>query len=1428
MCKRLFFLISVVLLLSMAGNASAELKALWEFDEGEGTIVPDSIGSYNGTMSGDPAWVDGNDCGGALDFDGDDAVRIGTYPLFNPTGSFSISLWAYIAEWETSWGDAPMANRGNGDGWALRHFGSYWEGIEPDDPNYAVTDAFCFTTRGMGHASDNIEDTPSKTVPPTEEWIHIACVYDHTNHKKYIYFDGVEDTVWDTNATDANYNPSWQSVYIGSRSNANDSGPEDYYFYTGKLDDVRFYDHALSPAEVIPDYMEARKADPYNNETITVISYVLQWEPGCGIASADDYHVWFSEDWNDVNDSTEDANEGTTGGDNFYDPGAVNRDGNYYWRIDTIEGATTYRGYIWTFYVQPEKAYDPDPCDFHGFVPVEPMLTWKAGSAAKPNGHNVYFGYTFAEVSDAPTGSTNPPYRASLDESDTDWAPSESGLTPLALSTTHYWRIDEVGPPIVKGDVWRFTTVPWPGLGSILCELWNSIQGAEVNALTDNIRYPDNPSESTESSFFESPYTGEDTYAVRMHGWLYIYPDDTNDYRFWIASDDNSQLWLSTDESSDNAVKIAYLEGPDCPAGYSGAREWDKYPAQRSNLIHLVGGNAYYIMALQKENDGGDHLAVGWSFTTDPNDVEVIPGKNLVPYEQRASFRPAPMDRDTDVRSKPTLNWRPGKFIGNKCKFFDVYFDTDEDAVTDANRSSDPCQVMVKKNYDSNSIDIADDPNVGLLKFDTTYYWRIDDVNENEAPSIHSGGVWSFTTDRHHAVEDFEKYANTTALKTVWHAHSDIKASSEIVCGQEHGGKQAMAILYNNSSSRSEAYADSNGTNSLEFGFNWRLQDVKALSLWLHGIPDFRGSYTGTDPYTLEGDGSGINSTTYDTYYYLYTEKAGQITGQVQARVDSIDSTSSSAMAGVMLRDTSNPDSIYAATVVTPNNEVKFMIRASTGVSSAALATTSEIALPHWIRITRGFSATSAEHANDVGGNPGTWEQVGPTQGWPIGPAPLYLGIFVTSSSYGDMCTAELSQVTMQSPVGSGISDPATEKDVGNYVYNAPEAMYVVLQDNDSNGIVYYENKDANVTQTADWEEWRIDMNEFIVQNVDPCNVRRMYIGIGDKDDPSSGSGTMYIDDIRLYTAEFYEPECPPLPADLVRDGEVDYGDLKVITDNWLVSDYGVTPVAPPNEPNLIAWYRLEGDPCDSANGFDANEYGIKTADYVAGMEGTWALDLKGDANYIETDSNAVDYGIDGNKPRTITAWAKTRSFNEDELDGIYEIGGHAVRGDFSMITRGTEPNQWRANHWSSGDEDCDIDFEYPSLNTWVHFAHTYDGTKVKIYLDGKAMAETELALDLNTAPAKNFSIGQWSYSNDYFDGTVDDVRIYNYALSQANAAYIARYPDANAFTQPLELLLTPQDPGINLFAEDPNMINFRDAAEMGNHWGETQIWPIW
>ena len=78
---------------------------------------------------------------------------------------------------------------------------------------------------------------------------------------------------------------------------------------------------------------------------------------------------------------------------------------------------------------------------------------------------------------------------------------------------------------------------------------------------------------------------------------------------------------------------------------------------------------------------------------------------------------------------------------------------------------------------------------------------------------------------------------------------------------------------------------------------------------------------------------------------------------------------------------------------------------------------------------------------------------------------------------------------------------------------NAAETMYVVL-----NGSAGVENDNPDAAQAAGWTEWNIPLQAFTDQGVNLANVTSITLGLGNRSNPvAGGSGMMYFDDIRLY-----------------------------------------------------------------------------------------------------------------------------------------------------------------------------------------------------------------------------------------------------------------------------------------------------------------------
>ncbi|HYG76614.1 MAG TPA: Calx-beta domain-containing protein, partial [Planctomycetota bacterium] len=178
-----------------------------------------------------------------------------------------------------------------------------------------------------------------------------------------------------------------------------------------------------------------------------------------------------------------------------------------------------------------------------------------------------------------------------------------SGLFTAGATSGGPFTVTATGGGFSSNASVTVTAPNGPGSG-ILREWWTGIAGTNVSDLTGNANYPNTPSGSVVvTNLFEAPTDWADNYGTRMHG--YFIAPVTGSYYFYIASDDSSQLFLSTDASPSNKTQIASV------SGFTGSREWTKYASQKSAARSLVAGQRYYIEALQKEGTGGDNLAVG-------------------------------------------------------------------------------------------------------------------------------------------------------------------------------------------------------------------------------------------------------------------------------------------------------------------------------------------------------------------------------------------------------------------------------------------------------------------------------------------------------------------------------------------------------------------------------------------------------------------------------------------------------------------------------------------------------------------------------------------------------------------------------------------------------------------------------------------------
>jgi hypothetical protein len=126
----------------------------------------------------------------------------------------------------------------------------------------------------------------------------------------------------------------------------------------------------------------------------------------------------------------------------------------------------------------------------------------------------------------------------------------------------------------------------------------------------------------------------------------------------------------------------------------------------------------------------------------------------------------------------------------------------------------------------------------------------------------------------------------------------------------------------------------------------------------------------------------------------------------------------------------------------------------------------------------------------------------------------VYIGLVVTSHAAGVVCGAKFSNVSTTGGVSG--SWQVGEIGVAQATGNTPETCYVAVQDLGGKMKVV-SSLDPGVIASGVWEEWNIPLTQFASAGVNLSNVRKLIIGVGDRNAPKAGGrGKLYIDDIRL------------------------------------------------------------------------------------------------------------------------------------------------------------------------------------------------------------------------------------------------------------------------------------------------------------------------
>lgn len=149
-----------------------------------------------------------------------------------------------------------------------------------------------------------------------------------------------------------------------------------------------------------------------------------------------------------------------------------------------------------------------------------------------------------------------------------------------------------------------------------------------------------------------------------------------------------------------------------------------------------------------------------------------------------------------------------------------------------------------------------------------------------------------------------------------------------------------------------------------------------------------------------------------------------------------------------------------------------------------------------------------------------------------------------------------------------------------------------------------------------------------------------------------------------------------------------------------------------------------------------------------------------------------------GNSARTVATWIKFNQYNPTGGSYIFSYG-NAVNGQAFGLTmnynNGLEQYNWGAGYSVivTINDNSNVFF---NNGQWYHLVTSYDGTKVKIYMNGNLIKTQTLAINTSNSVNNLFKIGATpsTSSGGTLNAAIDDLQIFDVALTdaQVNSLY--------------------------------------------------------
>jgi len=795
------------------------------------------------------------------------------------------------------------------------------------------------------------------------------------------------------------------------------------------------------------------------------------------------------------------------------------------------------------------------------------------------------------------------------------------------------------------------------------------------------------------------------------------------------------------------------------------------------------------------------------------------------------------------------LSWSGGDYSLER----DVYFGTNFDDVNDATTVSDPHNV-----YKGRQTQLTYPTSGSMtLAYDTTYYWRIDEVNDtSQVP--YKGKIWYFTTTTGKASNPEPRDAKPDMELPLTLSWTPGVLAADVNGHDVYLGSDETAVT-NATTGTAGIYkgrqTDPNYTitDGLLAGvtYYWRVDEVNSVvpcgsGLWKGDVWSFTMLASGEARNPVPADASTVTSPRDVTLSWTPGTWVASTGGHdVYFGTDPCDviDANKGDTPGVTYvnRDVPNwnPGVLeFGTTYYWRVDEVNdpclwkgslwsFIVPNYISVDEFSYVDTNDLRT-QWDPYSLVYPACSAGVGTGASNNQlsgGVMEYTYDNNG-------TIYGNDLYSEMYRDFGTDGVDWTLGSASESPAILSVEFQGAITNSADPCYSRMYVGIQDADGTyGQV--DNPDPNAQLLPTMNEWVIRLQDFSDQGVNLSKVRYLSLGFGLRcnwmaDD--GGEGTVDFDYIRLYPRRCildYKPV-----GDLTNDCTVDRADLEILANEWLSTDVNLvlTPIQQPNNP--VLWYKFDDgndiNVADSANNYTGTRSTDTGWETSGGYDGGGYVYLDGIGTRVQIPAAAFSDNI--TDAVTISVWINIDRANFPQSQSWAPFMNALGSTPFVIYLPTPSAPTFESGpavHWRwTGDPNDDLAecynvTENDFTGRWHHYAFVKDGAAdtIAIYHDGTELCsqtDPNQTTNVDTIDIQQLNLAYITYAT--WPGAIDDLRIYNYALSPAEIAYIT----TNG-TGSIELpLATPAD----MYPSTPNIVNFQDYALLANNWMQQQLWP--